>query len=355
MATFVSPTFTRTLGDVQEMVTKDDRGKHDYVVSVKDICMQQGRLFWPGSDDDGLGLVPTPWATAQACGRLGIPVGYFNRCPTNLQDAQWNHWCQDEETLRRTSPDDAQAAKWTVRAKDAQVRGVLSARYDKLDNRQLMEALHGALPADRFQVSLAELSGESFHLRLVDPRISRDVLPNDRVFVGIHLANSEVGFRAVTVDAVVWRLVCLNGLVRRVAGKSLLRQRHIHVSDGRFTSLLEDAVGQATVVAAGFIEQMAHATRTFVPNPEGAIARLGEAWNLSRQTQEYITLALLGEPKTGQQDTLYGLVNALTNAAQRLPVDDRFHLETLASLLLDTTSATKAEHDLRQRVLSGAK
>jgi hypothetical protein len=207
----------------------------------------------------------------------------------------------------------------------------------------------------RYQVSLVELTNESFHLRLVDPRISRDILPSDRLLVGIHLANSEVGFRAVTVDAVVWRLVCSNGLVRRVAGKSLLRQRHIHVADARFLPLLEEAIGQATLVAVGFIEQMALSVKTPVPDPEMAIAYLGQMWGLTKQTQEFVRLALLGEPKTGQQDTLYGLVNAVTNAAQRLPVDDRFQLETLASVLIDTSATGKAEHDLRQRILSGAK
>lgn len=347
--------FTRTLDDVHALVTADDRGKHDYIAPVKEICLQYGRLFVPGADDDGMGFALTPWATAQACQRLGIPSGYFNRCPTPLQDAQWNHWIRDEETLRRISADDPDAARWTIRARNATVRGVLSSRYEKLDNRQLMEALLPLLPAGRYEVSLVELTNESFHLRLVDPRISRDVLPGDRLLVGIHLANSEVGFRAVTVDAVVWRLVCSNGLVRRVAGKSLLRQRHIHVADARFLPLLEEAIAQATLVAAGFIEQMALSVRTFVPEPEQAIAHLGQMWGLTRQTQEYILLALLGEPKRGQQDTLYGLVNAVTNAAQRLAVDDRFQLETLASVLLDPSSSTKAEHDLRQRILTGAK
>jgi hypothetical protein len=354
-----SVAFSRTLDDVRDMVASDDAGKHDYLVPVKEIALQHGRLFLPGADDDGMGFALTAWATAQACGKLGIPVGYFNRCPTELQDAQFNHWRQQEETLRKiaASAEAKDAAKWTVRVKNAMVRGVLSARYDKLDNRQLLDALLPVVSRSggRFQVSLVEMTQESFHLRLVDPRISRDVLPGDRLLVGIHLANSEVGFRAVTVDAVVWRLVCQNGLVRRVAGKSLLRQRHIHVADARFIPLLEEAIAQATILAAGFIEQMALAVKTPVPDPEKAIAYLGQMWGLTKQTQEYILLALLGEPKTGMQDTLYGLVNAVTNAAQRLSIDDRFQLETLASVLIDTSATSKNDYDLRQRILSGAK
>jgi hypothetical protein len=349
--------FSRSLSDVRDLVAADDQGKHDQVVTVKDLTLQHGRLFWPGADDDGMGFALTAWATAQACGKLGIPTAYFNRCPPDLQDAQFNHWRQQEEVLRKiaATAEEPDAAKWMVRAKHATVRGVLSAKYERLDNRQLIEALLPRLPEGRYQVSLMELTNESFHLRLVDPRISRDVLPGDRLLVGIHLANSEVGFRAVTVDACVYRLVCTNGLLRRLDGKSLLRQRHIHVADARFIPLLEEAIAQATLVAAAFIEQMALSIKTPVPGPEKAIAYLGQMWGLSKQTQEFIRLALLGEPKTGQQDTLYGLVNAVTNAAQRLRIDERFTLETLASILVDPNPTGKAEHDLRQHILSGAK
>lgn len=344
----------KTLGDVRDQVAYDDRGKHDHVVRVPDLTLHGGRLFVPNADDDGFGLALTPWATMQACQRLGIPTAYFNRCPTRLKDDQFNHWRGDEDTLKRTSPDDPDSASWLIRAKDSTTRGVLSARYQKLDNGQVMDALLPALAGSRYQVRLAQITGESFHVRLVEPGICRDVLPGDKLLVGIHVANSEVGLRAVTIDAVVFRVICDNGLVRRIAGKSLLRQRHIHVDTARFVPLLTDAIGQATLVAAAFIEQMAQSAKAFVPDPDKAIAHLGDTWNLTKETQEFIRLALLGEPRTAQQDTLYGLVNAVTNAAQRLPIDDRFHLETLASALVDATSDSAADRSLRGHILGSA-
>jgi hypothetical protein len=343
----------KTLGDARDAVASDDAGKHDHLVRVQELSLQHGRLFIPGADDDGFGFALSPWATLQACQRLGIPTAYFNRCPSDLKDAQFNHWRQQEEILRKTSSDDPEAASWLVRAKDATIRGVLSARYEKLDNRQVIEALLPALAGSRYQVRLMELTRESFHLRLVDPGICRDVLPGDKLLVGIHVANSEVGLRAVTVDAVVFRVVCENGLVRRIAGKSLLKQRHIHVADSaRLVPLLEEAISQATLVAAAFIEQMALSIKTPVPDPDRAIAHLGQIWGLTRETQEFVKLALLGEPRHCQQETLYGLVNALTNAAQRLPVDDRFQLETLAAILIDVTGES-GDQSLRGRILSG--
>lgn len=94
---------------------------------------------------------------------------------------------------------------------------------------------------------------------------------------------------------------------------------------------------------------MVLATKTPIPDPARAIEVLADAWKLPKQTAEYIKFGLYGET---HQDTLYGLVNAVTNAAQRLSVESRFELETLASVLIDTTSESRADQALRQRILT---
>ena len=346
--------FTKTFDDVRDLVSADDKGKWDSVARVQEVSLVSGRLHFPqaGSNDFEGGLAFSPWSLAQACQKLGIPTAYFKRCPPALQDAQFNHFAQHLHIGRELSRADHQAEEaWTIRCKGANVRGVLSARYAKLDNVQLLDALLPVLAGTRYKVGLIQLSPESFHLRLVEPTVGREVLPGDRLLVGVHVANSEVGLRAVTVDAVVFRLVCTNGLIRRVNHKSLLKQRHIHVSEPRFQSLLERAVGEAVTVAAGFIEQMVLAIKTLVPDPQAAIEVLGQAWGVPKATVEMVQFNLHGEGQ-GQSHTLYGLTNAITLAAQRLSPDDRFHLETLAGTLVETGQAGQAERALRARILS---
>lgn len=354
-------TFTRTLSDVREQVSCDDSGKWDALVRARDITLQHGRLHLPQSAstasetyDGDTGLTLSPWAASQACQKLGIPSGYFKKCPPDLQDRQFNHWTRYREMVNGLTKGDREIERdgnWMLRTKGSTVRGVLSPQYAKLDNRQLLDGLLPLIAGSRYQVGLSQLTGESFHLRLVDPTIARDVLPGDRLIVGIHLSNSEVGLRACTVDALVYRVVCTNGLIRRVNNRSLLKQRHIHVSEPRFAEMLADALREAVVVAAGFIEQMALAVRTPVPDVESAITVLGQMWNLTQETQAFIRFALHGEAKP---ETMYGLVNAITSAAQKLPVDDRFDLETLAGILIDTGSSRAADTALRNRLLSPA-
>ncbi|MBB6053949.1 DUF932 domain-containing protein [Armatimonas rosea] len=336
------------LDEVCDRVSADDAGKHDHLVAIHEVSMQHGRLYWPGADDDGFGFALSPWAMGQACTKLGMPAAYFGRCPKELQDTQWNFWKGIPEELRKKAGGDG-GQQWTIRAKNSEVRGVLSARYEKLDNRQLLNALLPAIAGSGHEVKLFDLTSESLHLRLIDPRMSRLALPGDPLIVAIHIANSEVGLRAVTVDACIFREVCTNGMVRKIAGRSMLKQRHIHVVGEQFVPLLQDAIAQARLVAAAFIEQMILSTKTIVPDPARAIEVLADAWKLSKQTAEYIKFGLYGET---HQDTLYGLVNAVTNAAQRLSVEGRYELETLASVLIDTTSESRADQALRTRILS---
>jgi hypothetical protein len=177
----------------------------------------------------------------------------------------------------------------------------------------------------------------------------RLVLPGDPLVVAIHVANSEIGLRAVTIDACVYRLVCQNGLLRRVAGKSILKQRHIHVATQKLIPSLQEAIQQAKLVAAAFIEQMVLSAKVAVPDPERAIQILAASWGLTKQTVEYIKFGLHGESRP---DTMYGLLNAVTNAAQKLSPDGRVELETLASVLIDTTDDSRAGASLRERILA---
>jgi hypothetical protein len=336
------------LDEVSHRITWDDQGKHDHLIPVHELSLHEGRLYWPGADDDGFGFALSPYAMGQACQKLGMPTAYFTRCPTDLQDSQFNHWRSADRRERRKAGGDGEE-RWTIRGKHSTIRGVLSSRYEKLDNHQLLEALVPALAGTDYEVKLFDLTPESFHLRLTDPRMSRLVLPGDPLVVAIHVANSEIGLRAVTIDACVYRQVCENGLLRKIGGRSILKQRHIHVATQKLVPSLQEAIQQAKLVAAAFIEQMVLSAKVAVPDPERAIQILAASWGLTKQTVEYIKFGLHGESRP---DTMYGLLNAVTNAAQKLSPDGRFELETLASVLIDTTDDSRAGASLRERILA---
>lgn len=363
-----APTPATTLDDVRDLVDEDDTEKWDTLVPRAELSLRNGKLALPVPSGEALPLTLTPWATGQLCSRLGIPASYFRRCPVHLQDEQANFWLRQPLTLPTKRPQrshdagegdfrsrasgnghgvaastasfsgneldtESLALPWRLRAKQNRVRAILSGRYSPLDNCTLLETLM-PLFQRHHRVDWCGLSPESLHLRIIDPLQTRDILPGDGLSIGVHIANSEVGFRAVTVDALIFRLVCSNGLIRLVKGKSLLRQRHIHLQQPRFISALENAVAEAFVTADEFLEQLRRSARVPVSDVESTIERIGEKWNLSESTTDSAKAMLLREP-VAIQETLYGIVNAFTSAAQRLPDEGRYDLEVLAGRLAE--------------------
>ena len=328
-----------------DRVHLDDAGKWDVSPARKELTLRGGRLCLPPSyeDDCPTGLTLTPWATSQLCQRLGIPTPYFKRCPPELKDLQANHWLRfapatDEcDCGGEPDPTAAKDETWLLRGRKDRLRGVLSSRYARLDNATLLDALRPLLQSreSRLEVKDFSLSEESLHLRLVDPAISREVLKDDRLFVGFHVSNSEVGVRSVRVDALVWRLVCANGLIRLVNGRSLFHRRHVSFDPDGFSRSLQSAIAEAVTEGAGLLERLALAAQAPVPDVPGAIRSLSEAWRLSERTQEMVTASLLSE-RSDQQETVYGLVNAFTSAAHHLDPEERYRIETLAARLAET-------------------
>ncbi len=345
------------LRELQQRIQQDDQDKWDLTVPRDRLALAQGQLVLPEEhlDEHPELLTLSPWATAQACQRLGIPAPYFVRCSAPLQDAQFNHWAwrigiePDDETDGKAGT----PRPWLLRCQGEGVRAVLSDRYAPLDNADLLGTLVPLLE-DRFEVRGLSLTPESLHLRLVDPRLCREVLPNDRLMVGVHVANSEVGRRSVTVDALVWRLVCLNGMVRLVRGKSLLRQRHISWDRPRFADALRVAVSEAVTAGAGLIDRLQTATHEPVPDVEGVVRAIARQAALTRSVQERV-LQALSATAPPQQDRVYGLVQALTFTAQSLPPDDRYDLEVVAGRLLDEGLPAPVREDALPPRLGGSK
>jgi hypothetical protein len=112
-----------------------------------------------------------------------------------------------------------------IRTLDGQVRAVLSDRCRRLDNfdlaenvRPILQRLEGA----RFE-SVA-LTDTKMYLKVVTPRVNFEVGSGDIVQAGIVITNSEVGCGTLSVQPLVFRLVCRNG---PIAWDHALRKTHV--------------------------------------------------------------------------------------------------------------------------------
>jgi len=177
---------------------------------------------------DGVGEYGiTNLARRQLAEKLKIPFTYFERMRTEqpgLLDHNVNTWLQTDSERRM------------IRTLDGQVRAVLSDRYRRLDNYDLAENVLPILQrlADaRFES--VELTETKMYLKVVTPRVEYEIAPGDVVQAGIAIMNSEVGHGTLSVQPLVYRLVCRNGLI---ASDRALRKTHV----GRILQQEEEAI-----------------------------------------------------------------------------------------------------------------
>jgi len=68
-----------------------------------------------------------------------------------------------------------------------------------------------------------------YYIKVVNPRLTAEVVPGDIVQAGVVISNSETGQGAVCIQPLIYRLVCSNGMTVNEA-----RTRHNHI--GRVNS-----------------------------------------------------------------------------------------------------------------------
>ncbi len=272
----------------------------------------------------------TPLARRQLADKLKIPYAYFERMRQDqpqLLDSNVNTWLKSEEERRM------------LRTLDGQVRAVLSERYRRLDNFDLAESVLPILmdlPEVRFES--VELTETRMYLKAVTPRLTFEMAPGDIVQAGVAITNSEVGHGTLSVQPLLYRLVCSNGLI---AADRALRKTHV----GRALGALDDGL------TAYRDDTLQADDRAFFLKVRDVVqAAVSETCfrQTAHKLQKTLQIALTGDPvktvevlanrhdlneaeRTGvlrqlitQGDlSAYGLVNAVTHYSQEVQDYDR--------------------------------
>ncbi len=102
-----------------------------------------------------------------------------------------------------------------VRTLDGKARAFLSNRYRRLDNFQLAETLLPVLGEQEIDLKRSSfaITDTKMFMKVVFPRVSGEVRVDDVVQSGVLITNSEVGAGVLRITPLVFRLVCLNGMV----------------------------------------------------------------------------------------------------------------------------------------------
>jgi len=113
---------------------------------------------------------------------------------------------------------------------------VLSDRYRRLDNFDLAENVLPILQRlEGCRLESVDLTETKMYIKAVTPRVTFEISPGDIVQAGVVITNSEVGCGTFSVQPLIHRLVCSNGLI---ASDHSLRKTHV----GRSLSSEEELI-----------------------------------------------------------------------------------------------------------------
>lgn len=316
-----------TIEELSDMIRHDDFGKWDEEVKVSRIRQNDFGEFLV----DGRRMNLTSHAEAQLYGRLGIPAHYARRCPAELLAPHVNHWL--EERSDQT---------WLLRMRGDEVRAILSTSYSILDNRHILNALLENIEGQGFQITMSSVGDDiGFHVRLVLPDVKVDTGAlrsgeRDNIFGGIHVSNSEIGKRSATVELMLWRLVCTNGMVGLTSGDRF-RQAHrgaglLESFEEKVSRVLRSARSDLEYSLFEFEQTMGEVTEY----GEEIVKAYSEKNHLDKATTEEAVAQLHYQSRTSSMHVFskYDIINAFTAAARTKAGDERYKVEAVAGKIL---------------------
>jgi len=270
----------------------------------------------------------TEVAHGQLAEYTGVPKPYYDRLRASapaLYQENVNHWLGEKNDRR------------LVRTLDGDARALLSPSYRALDNYDLLEAVLPASLDAGLELRSSQVTDRRLYLQLVSPRITGEVKKGDVVQAGLVVSNSEVGAGALSIEWLIYRLVCLNGLIvgqalrkahaGRAADLSDEVQRYYQDStrrldDAAFFSKVRDTVS-GLLTQQAFDEHLAKlqdaTERKIEGDPVVAVEKLQRRLGLNEGERGGLLRHLI----EGGDLSAWGVTNAVTSLAHESSSYDR--------------------------------
>ena len=325
-----------TIQEAAQEIMRQSQTKADYLVNTANLHMEtcDGIPILRLLDESGVDRVEPldilPTAHRQMGAYLNIPWKYYER----MRQEDIGLLAQNVNTWLQKGPEQRM-----IRTIDGRARAFLSNRYRRIDNIDIARItlpIIQQMPDVRYES--CNLSDDYMFIKVVNPRLTAEVVPGDIVQAGVVISNSETGQGAVCVQPLIYRLVCSNGMTVNDA-----RTRRNHI--GRVSSADENLLiySEATLAAddKAFIMKVQDTVRAAVDEARFAkvLDKLRESKQAKLNTADIPGVVKLASASLHLTDvesdgvfnqlirdadyTLYGLANAVTRYSQDVADYDR--------------------------------
>lgn len=349
-----------SLVEMANVLARQQEAKKDYTGPSRAMSMvpvpDQNEVAITFNVHDSGAYIPSDICHRQIGTFTGIPAQYYDRMRKEKPEllarnvTTWMRESDDARMLRTFEWYDED--RKNIVARDA--RAFLSGRYRPLDNAELFAAVFPLLQEDGIQVVSCDVTDTRFYVQAVNPRLETEVRKGDAVQAGICLRNSEVGHGALAIEPLVFRLVCLNGMISK---DNTLRKFHVgggrkgqvdeesgfyaylsddtrRVSDAALWMQVRDLTKAAMKEAlfTQMVDRLREATEQVIDRPAEMIEVTSKRFGFTEAEQGSILHALI----EGKDLTRYGLAQAITNHANNAITYDRaYDLEKFGGEIIE--------------------
>ena len=270
----------------------------------------------------------TQFAFSQLCARVGVPGKYIDKCyKTGKEDLALENF--------RAWADEAKS-NMLVRENKGVVRAVLSDNYAPFDSYKVLRTLKYTVDTKRFQPTQAFLSEDKLVVRFVDFK-KLPIMDGSPLYIGFNVSSSDVGRGSLSIKMFVYRSVCTNGLLVSSGNGTLYRQSHVgeKMTESKM-QIFQRAFNNIDVVADEMISNIRKCRERSLKDFEMQILveKAKRELKLSKEKGEaFETLVGQYEP------TRWGIINSVTELAQKFSLDRRLEMEEWAGNLFTSKAA----------------
>ena len=281
------------------------------IVMDNDLNLNFGNHRFPMSD----------LASGHLCGKLQVPSRYFTRLvgakQNELAAANINCWLKDNPK------------NLFLREYDGRIRGVLSGSYSVYDAPEILQTVAEVFDPNTFKLKGSSINEERLHLRLIE-NTTLDIEGED-LFAGITLDSSDVGRAGLSVKFFIWKQICTNGLVIAKSSAQLFRQKHIGITHEDFAAGLTEGLQTFYELKEKITESIKATAKIPVDDDiDELLKEIKETTKLSDESAEEVIEYI----NCKYDKTRWGLINGITEVAQKFTLERRIELETIAGNML---------------------
>jgi hypothetical protein len=324
----------KTIQELAMELEDQRKTKRDFLVPSRELTLTEaGKLRFdtpnpevPGAEENEFAV--TPHCHSQLNDRLKIGKKYYDR----LQKEHPDLLAFNVNTLLSRTDDTRM-----VRTLRGEARAFLSDRFRALDNCDLAEVALPAIRETDCQIKSCEVTPTRMYIKAVSQRITKEVKVGDPIQQGIVISNSEVGDGALRIESLIYRLICMNGMIsgQAVRKAHLGRQNPIEQDMNRYltdsTRRLDDVAFWAkTKDAISYMLSHDHLSKALeaaqkaadIPvdsPPQATIEVIASGFNLSDGEKDGVLQHLV----SGGDLSAWGYVNAVTAMSQAIESYDR--------------------------------